>query len=37
MFEHQLFDSGPIENIFYLHEAIFEISKWRFIINPPAY
>ena len=33
MIGHQLSDSEPIGNIFYLQVAVFEI---RFIIKPPA-
>ena len=31
-----IFDIEPIGIIFYLHVAIFEIPKQRFIIKPPA-
>ena len=30
-----LFDSKPIQNVFYLHAATFEIAKERFIIKLP--
>ena len=36
MIGHQLSDSEPIGNIFYLRVAIFEIPEERFIIKPPA-
>ena len=36
MIGHQLSDSEPIGNIFYLQVAIFEIPEERFIIKPPA-
>ena len=36
MIGHKLFASEPIGNLLYQHAVIFEISKWHFIIKPPA-